>query len=100
MLNKRWDKNIKGSGTPVKVTMSITTLFHKVTLIFGLHDAVLVTVLGTFNLRILSSFMVIQQKDDCRLHKARPFLFVGLRYPPIWKIEICKKKNGSETNWR
>ena len=28
------------------------------------------------------------------------FLFIGLCYPPIWKIEIWKnKKNGSETNW-
>ena len=32
------------------------------------------------------------------MRKTTPFSFVGLCYPPIWKIGICPKK-GSETNW-
>ena len=44
-----------------------------------------------FIIRIVFSYKNIPRDLWCQ-HKARPFLFVGLRYPPIWKNGISKKK--------
>ena len=57
----------------------------------------------SFSLEHHEVLALFQHNYYCKFQKseikATPFLFVGLRYPLIWKIEIWKKKIGSETNW-